>query len=126
MEEHPASCACNFIKSYLVFFDLNRTTLNARSNQIIAKAAIDEEQHDSPIWLRGHTDSSGDPDYNKRLSQRRAEAVATQLEKDGVSKSEIKKIFALGSTDPAVPFAPGDAPAYRNRSVDIWVLDSTL
>ncbi|MBB6174952.1 outer membrane protein OmpA-like peptidoglycan-associated protein/DNA-binding SARP family transcriptional activator [Nocardiopsis mwathae] len=33
----------------------------------------------APIVITGHTDASGDPDYNRELSQRRAEAVAQVL-----------------------------------------------
>ncbi len=40
--------------------------------------------------VEGHTDSFGKPSYNKQLSLRRAEAIATYLRQNGIPASKIK------------------------------------
>ncbi len=48
------------------------------------------EQDAPKVMVTGHTDRSGDADYNKALSQRRAEAVAEVLRTAGVPSDRIK------------------------------------
>lgn len=45
---------------------------------------------DTYITVEGHTDSTGKPEYNQKLSERRAGAVRDLLAKDGVPPSRIK------------------------------------
>lgn len=49
------------------------------------------------ITLRGRTDPRGTDDYNEALSRRRAEAVATFLQSQGVSANQLR-VRALGET----------------------------
>ncbi len=65
----------------------------------------------------GYTDTSGTPDYNQGLSERRAKAVAAQLETDGVPASEIE-IHAYGETHLLVATGPGVREP-QNRRVEI-------
>lgn len=69
------------------------------------------------LTVTGHTDTVGSDAYNMRLSRRRAESVAAQLEKDGISSSEIQ-IVAKGTRDLLVPTADG-VHEPQNRRVQI-------
>ena len=69
------------------------------------------------LTVTGHTDTVGSDAYNMRLSRRRAESVAAQLEKDGVPSSEIA-IVAKGKRDLLVPTADG-VKEPQNRRVQI-------
>ena len=46
----------------------------------------------------GHADTVGSDPYNMCLSRRRAESAAAQLEKDGISSSEIQIVYDGGPT----------------------------
>jgi outer membrane protein OmpA-like peptidoglycan-associated protein/outer membrane protein W len=108
-------------KTYLVFFDWDKASLTPRATQIIAQAASDSKTSNvTTLSVSGYTDTSGTPDYNQGLSERRAKAVAAQLVTDGVSESEIE-IHAYGETHLLVPTGPGVREP-QNRRVEI-VLD---
>jgi len=108
-------------RTYLVFFDWDKAVLTPRAVTIIAQAASDSKSgNTTTISVSGYTDTSGTPDYNMGLSERRAKAVAGQLVTDGVPASEIE-IHAYGETHLLVPTGPGVREP-QNRRVEI-VLD---
>jgi OmpA-OmpF porin, OOP family len=105
-------------RTYLVFFDWDRADLTARAREIIAEAAQNARRVQSTrIEVAGHADRSGSPQYNQRLSQRRADAVASELVARGVNRSEIG-ITAYGESRPLVQTADG-AREPQNRRVEI-------
>jgi OmpA family len=63
-----------FARSYLVFFDWDRTDLTDRARQIVGEAATASTRVVlTQISVNGHTDTSGTRRYNDGLSIRRAE-----------------------------------------------------
>lgn len=105
-------------RSYLVFFDWDKYDLSARAKQIIAEAAQNSTRVAATrIEVNGHADTSGTAAYNMGLSLRRANTVAAELVKDGVSKAEIS-IKAFGDTVNLVPTGPGVREP-QNRRVEI-------
>jgi iron complex outermembrane receptor protein len=105
-------------KSYLVFFDFNKSDLTPQAKDIVDTAAKNASANKvTQLTVTGHTDTVGSDAYNMRLSRRRAESVAAQLEKDGVASSEIS-IVAKGKRDLLVPTADGVREP-QNRRVQI-------
>jgi len=105
-------------RTYLVFFDWDRADLTARAREIIGEAAQNARRVQSTrIEVAGHADRSGSPQYNQRLSQRRADAVAGELVSRGISRNEIS-ISAYGESRPLVPTADGVREP-QNRRVEI-------
>ena len=105
-------------KTYLVFFDWDKSSLTPRATQIISEAASDSHTAGTTtIDVSGYTDTSGTPTYNQGLSERRAQAVSAQLVADGVSQSEIS-VHAYGETHLLVPTGPGVREP-QNRRVEI-------
>ena len=49
-----------------------------------------KETPDAIVEISGHTDSQGDDDYNKKLSERRANAVVEYLVKRGIASDRLK------------------------------------
>jgi iron complex outermembrane receptor protein len=104
--------------SYLVFFDFNKSDLTSRAVTIVDQAAANAGPAKvTQLTVTGHTDTVGSDAYNMRLSRRRAESVAAQLEKDGIPSSEIA-IVAKGKRDLLVPTADG-VKEPQNRRVQI-------
>jgi iron complex outermembrane receptor protein len=105
-------------KSYLVFFDFNKSDLTSQATAIVDQAAHNAGPAKvTKLEVTGHTDTVGSDAYNMRLSRRRAESVAAQLEKDGIPSSEIE-IVAKGKRDLLVPTADG-VKEPQNRRVQI-------
>ena len=105
-------------KSYLVFFDFNKSDLTPQAVTIVDQAAHNAGPAKvTQLTVTGHTDTVGSDAYNMRLSRRRAESVAVQLEKDGIPSSEIE-IVAKGKRDLLVPTADG-VKEPQNRRVQI-------
>jgi outer membrane protein OmpA-like peptidoglycan-associated protein len=105
-------------RTYLVFFDFDRADLTDRARQIIAEAAqAVTSTGTTRIEVAGHADRSGTPQYNQRLSMRRAEAVAAELARRGVARSAMS-IQAFGESRPLVPTADGVREP-QNRRVEI-------
>jgi len=105
-------------KSYLVFFDFNKSDLTPQAVSIVNQAAANAGPAKvTQLTVTGHTDTVGSDAYNMRLSRRRAESVAAQLEKDGIPSSEIE-IVAKGKRDLLVPTADGVKDP-QNRRVQI-------
>ena len=105
-------------RTYLVFFDFDRADLTDRARQIIADAAQNAGRvQTTRIEVGGHADRSGSPQYNQRLSLRRAEAVAAELTRQGVARSAIS-VQAFGESRPLVATADGVREP-QNRRVEI-------
>ena len=105
-------------RTYLVFFDWDKSDLTARARQIISEAATASTHvQTTRIEVNGYTDLSGTARYNQGLSVRRADAVAAELVRDGVSRSEIS-IQGFGESHPLVPTAKGVREP-QNRRVEI-------
>jgi iron complex outermembrane receptor protein len=114
----PAAAVAPTPKSYLVFFDFNKSDLTSQATQIVDQAASNAgPAHVTRLTVTGHTDTVGSDAYNMRLSRRRAESVAARLEKDGIASSEIE-IVAKGKRDLLVPTADGVREP-QNRRVQI-------
>jgi iron complex outermembrane receptor protein len=105
-------------KSYLVFFDFNKSDLTPQALTIVDQAARNAAPAKvTKLEVTGHTDTVGSDAYNMRLSRRRAESVAAELEKKGIPSSEIE-IVAKGKRDLLVPTADG-VKEPQNRRVQI-------
>lgn len=105
-------------RTYLVFFDFARADLTDRARQIIAEAAANAPRvQTTRIEVTGHTDTVGSAAYNQGLSVRRAEAVAAELERRGIPRSQMV-ITGRGFSQPLVPTGP-NVREPQNRRVEI-------
>jgi outer membrane protein OmpA-like peptidoglycan-associated protein len=68
----------------------------ALDNEILPKLANGEIR----VHVSGHADRIGNPEYNQKLSERRADALRAYLVEKGVEESKIE-IFSYGTTLPA-------------------------
>jgi OOP family OmpA-OmpF porin len=103
---------------FLVFFDWDKSLITAEAASILDRAA---EQFaatgQTSVVLAGHTDTSGNADYNMRLSQRRADAVKAYLAGKGVPESAMAT-EAFGQTRLLVE-TPDNVREPQNRRVEI-------
>jgi outer membrane protein OmpA-like peptidoglycan-associated protein/outer membrane protein W len=105
-------------ETYLVFFDFDSSAVTPEAAGIIGTAATNAKATGSSmIEVTGHADRSGPADYNMGLSMRRAEAVLTELERNGIPRADVA-VYAKGETDPLVP-TPDGVREPQNRRVVI-------
>lgn len=101
-----------------VQFPTNSSVIgDAYDNEIRRVADFMREYPETNVEIAGHSDSMGEADYNRFLSQRRAEAVATRLtDALGISTDRVN---AVGYGE-AEPVASNDTAAGRaeNRRVE--------
>lgn len=80
------------IQTMVVYFDNNRAKVKSDQHESLNHAAKLMKEYGGKIQylvLHGHTDPRGDETYNKRLSQRRAQAVKDYLVEQGVNEHAI-------------------------------------
>lgn len=103
---------------YLVFFDWDKYNITPEGMQILEAAAAHWRAGGAvQIQVTGYTDLSGPPGYNQRLSERRANAVATVLERLGIPRNDML-VAGRGMNDPRVP-TPLGVREPQNRRVEI-------
>ena len=87
----------------------------------ILRDAANTARTQAPVRIvaTGHADRSGTTTYNRALSERRAIAVRTQLQQNGIDPSTVST-FARGETDPLVA-TPDGVREPQNRRVEFVV-----
>lgn len=107
-----------------VTFDFDKATIrDSARGTLDTLAELILTGGDGQITIEGHTDSMGDDDYNKRLSEQRADAVKAYLATKGVPDNRVRTI-GLGELRPTAPNARPDgtddeAGRQRNRRVEV-------
>ncbi len=75
---------------YLVFFDWDKYNITPAADRVISDAvAAIGRGADVRVHVIGHTDTSGSPAYNQRLSVRRAESVKSAMVAKGMPAGSI-------------------------------------
>lgn len=107
-----------------VTFDLGSATLKDEAKQALdALASKVGSMKRYTVEVQGFTDSTGDPDTNLRLSQRRADAVVRHLTLQG--KLPLYRVMTVGygEDNPVTDNKTRDARA-QNRRVEVRVYAS--
>jgi len=120
--EPPAPVAISKAKPqavrFVVYFETDKSYLDGDAHKVIAEAKAAAGKLGRPVVkISGNADTVGAADYNQKLSELRAQAVAKVLE---VGATPVKALLteAHGEAQPAVLTADGiDEP--RNRRVEI-------
>jgi len=76
---------------------------------------------ESKIEIEGHTDNKGTAEFNKKLSEQRANAVLNYLVERGVDKKQLKSI-GYGLTKPVADNGTEEGRA-KNRRVELVIKD---
>jgi outer membrane protein OmpA-like peptidoglycan-associated protein len=106
-----------------VQFETGKAALLPASHALLDEVAkmLKDNPQVSLISVEGHTDSTGSPEFNRKLSQQRAESVAKYLSSKGVKAARMQpKGFG-----PDRPIADNETDAGReaNRRVEFNILE---
>jgi outer membrane protein OmpA-like peptidoglycan-associated protein len=112
--EPPASFVCQ------LQFRTGSGQLEPGTMAALVQVMMEIHRRDSrEILVTGHTDTTGDADYNMKLSLERAQKVREYLLRNGVNP-EFLSVAYHGKGDPLVPTGDHvDEP--RNRRVEVIV-----
>ncbi|HAQ75487.1 MAG TPA: cell envelope biogenesis protein OmpA, partial [Hyphomonas sp.] len=115
----PEVVCSSLNQEFVVYFEWDRADLTSQAAAVIdqAVANINGEAGCAPntVSIAGHTDTSGASAYNQRLSQRRADIVASALASRGIDSSIITE-EAKGETDLAKATRDGVREPLNRRS----------
>lgn len=102
-----------------VQFQLNSGELTGESRSVLDRVAtsLKARADIESIQVVGHTDSTGAADYNQRLSEHRAKAVADYLVSQGVDGKTLSS-QGMGENDPVADNATSEGRA-KNRRVEL-------
>jgi outer membrane protein OmpA-like peptidoglycan-associated protein len=104
-------------------FDTGKATLKKVSFKVLDHVAkvMTERPGVKKVQIEGHTDSVGDPERNRLLSQARAESVMAYLVKKGIAPA---RLVAKGY-GPDKPVGPNETEVGReaNRRVEFIILE---
>lgn len=106
-----------------VYFAVNSATVTDKGKQDLQALADQAKQIKTYlIQVAGYTDSSGNADYNQRLSDRRAAAVTAYLQQScGVPLFRVLAPAAMGMADPVASNETKQGKA-ANRRVEVKVI----
>ena len=102
-----------------ITFDTGRASLKAEYRSMLEDMAlILSEYPDTTITITGHTDATGSPQVNQRLSESRARSVAEFLQRQAISQERFVSVGGVGETQPV---SSNETPQGRqqNRRVDV-------
>lgn len=105
-----------------VLFNVNRATFAAGSEGMVERLVLFLNRNSGRMAvIEGHTDNTGDREYNQSLSRDRAFAVQEALVKAGISAHRLA-VRGVGESDPV---ASNELEAGRrlNRRVDVVLLE---
>jgi len=102
-------------------FDTDSAEINAKYEaQIAGVADFMKKYPETTALVAGHTDDIGNPSYNMKLSQQRAESVMNYLiDKFGIDKSRLSA-KGYGDTE-RLEYNTSEEGRKKNRRVEVWV-----
>jgi outer membrane protein OmpA-like peptidoglycan-associated protein len=104
-------------------FKVNSAKFGPSANQELTALAVYLALDPRPTVVEGHTDNSGKPAYNMKLSVARAKGVMDYLIKQGVSPDRITSV-GFGETRPIADNKTKEGRAL-NRRVDVVMVKAT-
>jgi outer membrane protein OmpA-like peptidoglycan-associated protein len=103
---------------FVVYFETDKYDIDTEDARILAEAKAAAEKLGTPIVkISGNTDTVGSAEYNQKLSEMRAQAVAKVLEA-GNTPVRAMLTEAHGELMPAL-VTPDETEEQRNRRVEI-------
>jgi outer membrane protein OmpA-like peptidoglycan-associated protein len=106
-------------------FEFDKAELKPEDRELLSRiAGILVTSHDYTISVNGHTDDVGSDAYNKKLSERRAQAVMDYLVQAGLPPA----ILSVEGHGKALPLVPGqsDAARAKNRRVELGLVNTQI
>lgn len=112
----------NYSNDNMVLFEVDKAEITTTSEEVIGNFATLLTECPGMVLIEAHADHDGSESYNLELSQRRAEAVSSQLKAFGIKNDQIQ-LFFYGETRPVASNESHQDKAY-NRRVELQYLNT--
>jgi general secretion pathway protein A len=110
---NPPSTKSLRLKEFVVYFTQNSTEIPIYAKDILSTTAnLLKSFPDTQALIEGHTDSTGDPAYNRFISEERAASVRNYLVGQGI---EARRLAASGS-GPEKPIESNSTSEGRSKN----------
>ena len=104
-----------------LLFDFNKADIKPEHGQKINRLAKQLNKYDlHKLKIVGHTDDIGHPEYNQKLSEERAQSVASIFVQQGFKRNDLTAV-GRGSSQPFVPNTSDENHA-SNRRVAVIII----
>jgi outer membrane protein OmpA-like peptidoglycan-associated protein len=104
-----------------LLFDFNKSDIKPENGKEIIRLAKQLNKYDlQKLKIVGHTDDIGNPEYNQKLSEERAQSVAGIFLNEGFKQTNLN-VIGRGSNQPFVPNTSDENRA-SNRRVAIIII----
>ena len=104
-----------------LLFDFNKANIKPEHVQEINRLAKQLNKYDlHKLKIVGHTDDIGNPEYNQKLSEERAQSVASIFVQQGFKQNDLTAV-GRGSSQPFVPNTSDENRA-NNRRVAVIII----
>lgn len=114
-------CGIDSVPSDTVYFDYDSSVLTAETVNTLNGQVEFLKENEEQIVVAGHADERGTREYNIGLGERRANAVATYLETQGIEEERIS-VVSYGKDKPAVE-GHDESAWSKNRRAVIYLED---
>lgn len=106
-----------------ILFGFDSSTLRPQARENLEKLSeILNRDDETILMIVGHTDSTGDNNYNMRLSERRAQSAAEYMISQGLSETRVQ-IEGRGETEPIADNTTEEGQQ-ENRRVEVAIFAS--
>ncbi|PRP92424.1 Photosystem I P700 chlorophyll a apoprotein A2 [Enhygromyxa salina] len=106
-----------------ILFEVDKAVIRAESFDLMNEITqvVKENPRIKKISIEGHTDDDGSKNYNKKLSQKRADSVMSYLVEHGI---EAERLTAVGHGED-IPIVANDSPENKekNRRVEFIIVE---
>ena len=104
-----------------LLFDFNKANIKPEHVQEINRLAKQLNKYDlHKLKIVGHTDDIGNPEYNQKLSEERAQSVASIFVQQGFKQNDLTAV-GRGSSQPFV-HNTSDENSASNRRVAVIII----
>ena len=117
----PPMCNDTDFFNDTVYFDFDSSVLTAETVNTLNGQVEFLKENGEQIVVAGHADERGTREYNIGLGERRANAVATYLEAQGIEEERIS-VVSYGKDKPAVE-GHDESAWSKNRRAVIYLED---
>ena len=111
----------NVLATLRVNFDWDKSDIRPDMYETLNKLAeILNTYPESQVWISGHTDNTGDDEYNFHLAQRRMDSVTNYLSRRSISSSRFVDPIPYGEWQPLNDNRTPEL-RFRNRRVEFLI-----
>ena len=116
-QPEPVNTELQKIVTYDINFDVNQAEIKPESMKEVYRVKQLMDENPSLVYeVQGHTDSTGNPASNQRLSERRAQAIVDKMVELGIDPSRLTAV-GKGQMEPIADNSTEEGRA-KNRRVE--------